>query len=381
MTSALIALAMVASQGMEYPELILGESSPKETSVVCVIRAPQGMTGRDQLAWHVVMSGLLGDNTSYTAFDLRRYGGQAGIAPQVTWTSDYALIRFQQPPGALPVTLDLLAAMLYRPRFDAQEMGDRIAKLQLPQDPFVAALMGTRGADRVDTVSIRAAWNEFVSPPRVTLAIAPATEKEPVGTLVSERFGREPRRGGYGQSAGIHDEPFRTEPGAQVLVMRGPLLQPHATNAAPILALFALGVGKGSLAFQAVRLRAGLTYRQDGLLWPERDGWRPTLVFGGSAPLNSGNLRDTLGKAVDALTETDLRRAKALAQRCLEGDSPVNPFAFGPGIMYEAKPIDRLTWKALFPGGSTPEELGQALARVTLGELQQSAKAWVETAL
>lgn len=101
---------------------------------------------------------------------------------------------------------------------------------------------------------------------------------------------------------------------------------------ADLLALIALGCGKGGSLFQVVRQRMGLSYQLQAVLSPDISGFRERLVITTFAEQASEStaksVQTELLKDVDGWTEVQRQRALGMAQAILLGSREDGPFFF-----------------------------------------------------
>jgi len=85
-----------------------------------------------------------------------------------------------------------------------------------------------------------------------------------------------------------------------------------------LLALYALGVGKGATEFQVLREQMRWSYRQEVMLMPTASGFEMSAMMamnaGDKTAPSAEQMRDALLKGVAAWTQADLDRAVAMAQ-------------------------------------------------------------------
>jgi hypothetical protein len=98
-----------------------------------------------------------------------------------------------------------------------------------------------------------------------------------------------------------------------------------------LLAVFALGVGKGSTLFQVPRESLALSYRQELLLWPTVKGFRTRMIMAFSnpdfVPQQAEEIRSEMLKSVNSWTEADRVRAIGAAEGLFVYGIGVSPFA------------------------------------------------------
>lgn len=155
-----------------------------------------------------------------------------------------------------------------------------------------------------------------------------------------------------------------------------------------LLAIIALGCGKGSTLFEKVREDMGVSYRQEGLLWPAATGFVPRFIIatGDATPLVelAPKIRDNMLTAVDEWAEKDLLRALGMARAILERGVPMSPFYFNPWYPVSSSLTDQTLlqgyWQIKTGKKWDAKRLLELMALTPLDELKSIAKEMLEKA-
>lgn len=156
-----------------------------------------------------------------------------------------------------------------------------------------------------------------------------------------------------------------------------------------LLALIGLGSGKGSAMFERLREKQGWAYRLESVLWPTTSGFVPRLIMASGADLPGKDLakamKAELVDAVDHWTETDLDRARGMAQGVLLRGVPMSPLYFNPWWPVTDSIHDRTFLAAYWPMKTgrawDPAKLVGEMALVDLTDFKAAGQAILTNAM
>jgi hypothetical protein len=148
-----------------------------------------------------------------------------------------------------------------------------------------------------------------------------------------------------------------------------------------ILAVIALGTGKGSSAFRVARQKLAFSYRQEGFLYPETNGWRCRLIFIRKPATGlqeaGAKLQKEIAEDVSQWTERDRIRALGMTDAFLNRGVGPSPFAFGvDGAVdngLEGRTFLNAYWKMKTGTTWNAENLRLSLENVSLESLKRAA--------
>ncbi len=173
-----------------------------------------------------------------------------------------------------------------------------------------------------------------------------------------------------------------SSPSIGAIELDGPEISPDSPNLnSSLLALFALGCGKGGSLYRIAREKDGLSYRQEAVLWPTTTGWVPRLVVAASDQKDpdgaAAQLKIDLIADVSKWTEADRLRASGLATGVLERGVPLSPFYFqsdGPvtGSVYNRAFLEAY-WLSKTGTPWNAEGMAERLRGVSLEALKAAA--------
>lgn len=176
--------------------------------------------------------------------------------------------------------------------------------------------------------------------------------------------------------------------GLDSVEIRGPVFAADdPTISSKILAVIALGTGKGSSVFRVARQKLAFSYRQEGYLYPETNGWRCRLIFvrKPSSGLREAavNLQREIAKDISQWTEKDRIRALGMADAVLNRGVGPSPFAFGvDGAVengLEGRTFLNAYWKMKTGAPWNAENLRLSLENVTLETMRREASEMVNS--
>lgn len=370
---------------------LLETSIPNDTEVAVAAFAPLpkefGEKDRQRLAVAVrVLSDGTQDYSRRKLFDVTQ-----GRPIQETLLPDGVLIRFLAPRENLPNALTLMDGLLRRPTIDAESLGRSLRRLQRSETGYWAAALHPE-RNQLRTVKVeeaRALLARVFNSSRTVVAAAG-------GFSAGEAANRWARKTRDWKSLpdpkypdiSIAPEAADNPSGVTTVELRGKPLRVDAPSL-PLrwLTLVALGVGKGSSLFRDVRQVEGWCYRQEAVLYPDREGLVPRVVAAtipsDADPGRAEHLRETLRKAVSLWTEADRRRALAMASLALEQGVPLGPLwlADAPvgGGLADRAALDAY-WYAKAGVRWDPARQMRAMRSVDLEALKTDAEAFLAEA-
>jgi predicted Zn-dependent peptidase len=155
-----------------------------------------------------------------------------------------------------------------------------------------------------------------------------------------------------------------------------------------LLALVALGSGKGSSLFRVARGELALSYRQEALLAPSPKGWQPRLILAMRPRADEvevvSTLRTALLSDVERWSEAHRLRAVGMADLSLTRATELSPLSLwrtGPvPNNLEGRTFLKAYWPMKTGQAWNPERLADATRNVTLADLKAAAHELLEQA-
>ena len=196
------------------------------------------------------------------------------------------------------------------------------------------------------------------------------------------RLGRHPRLGRSVRPLAGVDGNMST------FLLTAPTIRPDAAGAVrTLLALYALGVGKESAAFQALREERGWSYSQGAILWPTVAGWSPRIYMQRETEDDEvhfvADMRAALLEAIDGWDEPVVARAVAMFEASLSYELPMSPLRFRPDRAVSWSMEDRCAWlgysEMTGAGRVDLRLILEAMRNLDLDDLQVAARELIES--
>lgn len=277
--------ALAAFAGVAISPVRIVESPQPEAKVVVVQAFVKGGPRATEYyaAWRLLGVMLLDGTDMYTPADLMRYGSLAGIAPRVEIYPDFMTLTLVAPEGRLELAASLMTSLLTEPSLEQGRFVELVREFEghapSPWQAALAPFSRPYGAVKYRDVVEAHAW--AFRPENVVISVGGRIEPGSAMRAFGERMGswspgRKPPR--YG--SGVSSKPLSalTAPAAAYDFVGPPVTSADGV-ARSLLAVTALGVGRGSALHRVVRESEGVSYAQEALLWPTADGLRPRLLL------------------------------------------------------------------------------------------------------
>ncbi|HSI73978.1 MAG TPA: hypothetical protein VK934_12445, partial [Fimbriimonas sp.] len=223
---------------------------------------------------------------------------------------------------ALAPGLSLMSSLVQAPLLKQEDFGGR----PIPPDIWGSALRphfyNRSNATREEVVKV---YEQVFRPEHVTLAVGGPLKEGAVSEEWSKRVAawQPPRMRRYIED--LSPKAFAFSQNATVEAIDFSSAAPP--NLLPrLLALFALGSGKGSSLFRVVRQQLGLSYRSEAVLSPTETGFNTRLVILAEPGASSERIREALLKDINTWKEPERVRALGMAQAVIERENGFSPF-------------------------------------------------------
>jgi hypothetical protein len=318
----------------------------------------------------------------YGQREMRRITG--GRNPEVFALPNGLWIRVEGPAANLPELVSLADSLAFRASLPEEEFLEQAKTPEAPGGWYTPLIWSWRASAPVALREVRTLYGSMGARGPIRVAVGgPRAAGELTQLWQSRQARREPSeyptdwprlpyalgvsplavpKGGYG-----------------MLVPAAPVRE--AMNPAEVLAMAALGSGKGSALFRVAREKRRLSYRQEALLLPEGARWRPALVFfADPAPPEAEveALRTELLADVEAWTEPDLVRARGAAEGIYRYGQPYGNLLLTPDGPGEGSLVDRLSTLLIADSAGkpivTPLDLLAGTEAVDLDDLKATAR-------
>ena len=284
---------------------------------------------------------------------------------------DHLWIGFGFDPARGTEALSLLESILARPAFVAQTLETAAIPASARPDSLWDDLTAPPVSvyRTVTSAEARAVWTQYIAPSAMTIGFS--------GTGAEEFRRRwDGRKIVWPKQDDRYYSPKETLPSRpRIESATLALLAGKAGTASPatMLALVALGVGKGGLAWRVLRTEAGWSYRQEARLAGIPGGFEPRLQFDLPSAVTGEEARARLLAGVDALSQADLVRARAVLAATLRGEG-LFPFSTD-------EPMGRLHlaiwWRAKTGTAFDIDTVISAAGNVELETLRETCRAFL----
>lgn len=340
--------AMLASM-LAYapPDVIEAPVADARVVVAQALFPAEGLGRRDGAAVRVLGATLLDGTADFSAPALLRFGSQAGVAPEVETGPDFIRVTITAPKGAADLAGQLLEQIVVRPALREEDLAASLADLRGERPRWLSQALDPVAPDweRVRSRDVRELHLRLFRPDRMILVLAGAIGAGDAEALAARfaqwRPATPPRP--------VSDPPQRprtkVEGDASVAELAGRAIAP--SDAKSLMAVVALGAGKGSAMHRVLRVKGRASYFQQAVLWPTAKGWSPRLIWAHAGQVDFEKARQDLLSDVESWTEDDADRARAFLAACLERGLEASPFASGPARWLRADPHGDADWAGL----------------------------------
>lgn len=366
----------------------LPADSAQTIQVRALIQAPT-LNSREDAALRVLAATLETGTRALTRGQI--LGALSGVEPlRIEVHENMLIIRFSVPKDAVGSASLVLDAMLREPDLEAASVNDALdGVMSVSSDLWARGLSPIeRPFQKVKIGDVQDVFRRVFRQENVTIVYAGALAAGSGIADASDRFASWRPKPALPPRGDV--EPKRLlkwgEPATVLELASGPF-KPDAEDApARTLAMFALGVGKGSALFKSFREAHQWSYRQEAILWPVAGGWMQRVVWAekpsGELGTRFAEARAALRKEIEGWTDKDFRRAVAMFDAVFERGFEFSPFWLGNGpIQGDALKVE-LT--LLFAAWGIPKPDTSAfqtrVKSVTLDQLRAAALSFVESA-
>lgn len=306
-----------------------------------------------------------------------------GQPVRVTLMPDHLRISISVPPANLNAGLGLLDGICRRSVLDDDAIESADASLaNRAVEPWYDALNPWPDDGKPATpAEVRRLYRELFKPSTVTVGVGGRLALGQAEDQWQKRIADwTPEKPPYSFEAASGPAVAVDLP-APVIRLAAPVISPGDPNLSRrLLAMIALGSGKGAAMFRVVRQRLAFSYRQEAVLMPVSGGWKPVLAFASTEPSPAAMAEKAkleLVADVKAWTEADRARALGMAQAILLRGVPFSPLYFTPNGPPEDSLAGRtfLTtyWFAKTGKAVDAPQLLAAMRDVSLEDLRQAA--------
>lgn len=327
------------------------------------------------------------DTATFSKGQINDLSGRVGQRLRATAMDDYLRLSYEVLAPDVLTGLSMVASTLREPTLTTSQIDLSLQALRsrrlgywesaLKLNPFLQPKYSERDITNLKTLVFR--------PENVTVAVvgnftpgAPTQRWQELEMLWTPGRLPAPERG----ADPLVKPPQSVESNLSVLEFRAqPILAKDASLPTRLLALVALGNGKGSSLFRIAREKLGWSYRQEAVLSPTESGFLPRLLVVESQDEVSSHDPEALRKAlledIVAWTDDDRKRAIGMAEASLVRGAGPSSLYFLPSRPVTTGWEDRgfLTayWRLKTGEAWNPYQLIGKMGFVSLEELKQTA--------
>jgi hypothetical protein len=378
--SLFAAAAIQSSQIVEWLE-----PAANRVTIQAVVKLPELSTKQRSILR--LVGGVLGRETkTYSGAQIADLAARTGSRVRVTVMEDHLRLGFEVVPADLNNGISVLGAMLRESQIEPAWLQSVADDLQFRRFPFWRQALDGRPFEppKYSERELQEVVALVFRPENVTLGVGgkltPGQATTRWDDMVSTwALPKAPRL----------DPPDTGTPnlkiGGGISVIEFAGADFSGTDAAlttRLLALTALGTGKGAALWRVAREKLGLSYRQEAVLNPTAKGFQPRLLIAHSGLDGLEEKAQTLKAAllddIKAWTEEDKRRAIGMAESYLVRGGEMSPLYFVPGRPVSSDLADQIFLRAYWKmkAGTTwnPHQLVGRMGFVELADLKQAAE-------
>lgn len=368
---------------MQNPGPVRVDFTSRDEVCMCVAAPLPKLGHKDLELLQVGLKALGKGSQEYSPGTIREVTEGRGISCKLL--GDSVLVSVTVPKGGEAPGVALLASLMVAPAFDQSDLDVCLAALSgEPSDYWKTGMHPERfdlpAAPHDDVLQV---FQRVFRPDRAIFVFGGALGQADLTPAWLERTKEwsaipEPRFPDISAPKILTEQPG---PVTDTELISTPFKASDPMLPSRMLALYALGAGKGSSLFRIARERHTWSYRQEAYLWPTVGGWETRLfipmIASPEAPERLETIRKELAADAAAWTEADRGRAVAMAEAALVRDLPCGPLMLGDEPITDTlqDEVEMAAFWHLKTGSDwDPQLLFQQLAKVDLDDLKASAQ-------
>jgi hypothetical protein len=351
------------------PLIELPEPDAKHISVQAVVMLPP-LTGRERELLPVLVRAIPRATAEYTRSMILSQTG--GTPATCTLMPDHVQLGVTVDPGDLSTAMAIVENLIFKAALRDEDItrGSEAPELEIWERVIAPEVSDAKD---IKPVEVRDLYTRVFRPENTTLAVggpivsgeAQAKWKAFVDRWAVPRL--LPRN--------VVPEAIKVRPGTSSLSVFEIDRPVRDVPPAELLALIALGSGKGSTLFRVARQKLGISYEAQAVLRPARVGFEEKVVV--TTDVAAGELTQSLLDDVNGWTDRERLRALGMAEAI-----STNGSSFGPLYLRGTRPLtnsleDRTFmaayWQAKTGTAWQPDLVATQMRAVTLDELKQAA--------
>ncbi len=376
-----ILLAMVIQGDSHVYERVQPQAG--EIAIEAVIRLKDPSPYAQAVAKTLALS--LKDRTvTYSVRDMRMVTNGPPVRAQ--YMPDEIRIGVSVPPGNLKAGFSLLESLLKEASLSDERINQVKRQNPTQGDPWTQSLSGSLpDLSCVVADDVRSMYHQLCQPDNIWVGVAGAVMPAVSATEWQMRCENWPAL----RPADTYKAPpkvsFFSGTSLTTVEFSGePIRSGDVDLPSRMLALIALGGGKGSDLFQVCRRQQTWSYRQEAFLWPTTLGWTPRIILAIASHdgPTSQRVRSELSASITKWSEEDRLRALGFATSVFRRGLDFSPLYFtnqGP----PSSTIEDQAFLAAYWGMKTgrtwdAEQLIKSMNQVNLEDLREAGQALIK---
>lgn len=370
-----------------FPGRFNAIAMPKATAVNVCIVAPLPLLGAKERAESRVLAKCLLDGTSeYTKRSIRQLTLGSGQMLRCTAMPDHIRLQLGFAPQDLSLGLHVVRSLIEEANLTQESMNAAINALAFVKQDYWSLALAPEIADyeQVKPRSVVEMYAWTFKPDRISVSVSGPTDASTVEDMWARIWEDWTPKRVLSPLPGQPPEKGVTPSGDPITTVE--LAGPEFSGKDPklperLLAIFALGVGKDSAVWHALREKEAISYRQEALLWPTSEGFRPRIIFaarpGDGESALPEKARNALLSEVATWDSSARSRALAMAEGVYVRGLALNPLQFQEQGRIGIRQSDITFMDAYWPIKTgkewSPTDLLEAMRGVSLDQMRSAA--------
>jgi len=381
--TALIALALIGPwKAFEFVE-----PQANGISIQALVSLPK-LGAKDMAKLEIIAGAIPKQTLEYPRREMLMVTG--GEPAKCEITPDLLRMVVNVPPDKLKAGIGVMESLVRDATLTQENLDAAAQELPVP-DYWSAALNPfSLPAVKVKADEAQALYHRVLRPERILLIVGgkfASGDAQQEWARRMERWTAGKEQTGYFDISAPADRDRNPGPVTTIDLAVAPLAAGDSGLPSKILALYALGTGKGSSLFRVVRERLGWSYRQEAVLSPTRDGWLPRLLIACIPTADMAErvktIKANLLDDISSWTPATRDRAIGMAKAVLINQVPFNPlYVLGNspvGNSLEDRTFLAGYWQLKTGNPWDPVAIFESMKQVSLDDLKEQATSMLTT--
>jgi len=365
----------------------MSDPSAREVSIQAMVKLPT-LGAKDLAKLHIIVRAIPMQTEDYPRREMLTVTGGQSI--RCILTPDVLRISEVVQPDNVRAGLSVMESLLRRATLTQENLDSAAAEATEP-DYWSAALNPTvLPLVKVNQDEALGLYHRVIRPERLMLSVGgklvPGEAQENWQKRM-DAWNAVPEPKGYFDISTLSERDRNSSGVTTVDYMGEQIPAGDAAFSTDMLAMIALGSGKGASLFRIVREKHAWSYRQESVLYPTMTGWEPHLLFA-SLPSDemvqrAETIKTEVLEEINGWSDEDLARALGMSNAVLSRNVDFNPlYVLGSGTLngsLEDRTFMFGYWQLKTGKPWSPEGLLDSMRHVTLDDLKQRATAIVQS--